>query len=456
MTAIARIDVLKTVVRFAAAAVLACATASVVLPGRASADWVRNDQWQLKELNSRDAWRLSSGDGVVVAVIDSGVDGIHPDLTGQVLPGLDLVEPGGNGWKDQVGHGTTVGALIAGRNDDSNGVVGLAPKTRILPIRVLDKDNKYDDPAVVAKGIHWAVDHGATVVNLSLGGHLRSDVMAEALRYAASRDVVVVACTGNVVEGDKYREVWYPAREAGVVAVAGLDDEPDEKTSGTNSDNNRRGNRSGGNGGGSDDDSLWSGSLTGPQTVLTAPAVNLLGARPGGYWRVQGTSFAAPLVAATAALIRAKYPSLSAANVINRMIHTARDLGSSGRDDKYGYGEVDPSAALKANLESVTANPLGGNPAVDSGSGDSGKTAGGTGPGTGDKNVQPDGKASQSAAAREASGPAGGTDGVGVAATNTSETRRIETSAAVGLAVAALLLVFMVRSAKRQRRAERR
>ena len=95
MTAIARIDVLKSVVRFAAAAVIACAAVPVVLPGPASADWVRNDQWQLKELDSRNAWRLANGDGIVVAVIDSGVDGTHPDLTGQVLPGLDLAVAGG-------------------------------------------------------------------------------------------------------------------------------------------------------------------------------------------------------------------------------------------------------------------------------------------------------------------------------------------------------------------------
>jgi subtilisin family serine protease len=120
---------------------------------------------------------------------------------------------------------------------------------------------------------------------------------------------------------------------------------------------------SGGAGGSSSStDPLWSDSLTGPQTVLTAPAVNLLGARPGGYWHVQGTSFAAPLVAATAALIRSRYPGMSATNVINRLVSTARDLGAPGRDDRYGYGEVNPVAALRSDAAPVAANPLTGAP----------------------------------------------------------------------------------------------
>jgi len=92
--------------------------------------------------------------------------------------------------------------------------------------------------------------------------------------------------------------------------------------------------------------------------VLTAPAVNLIGPRPGGYWKVQGTSFAAPLVTATAALIRSKWPTLDAPNVINRLIRTARDLGPVGRDDQFGYGEVNPVAALTASVPIVRRNPL--------------------------------------------------------------------------------------------------
>jgi type VII secretion-associated serine protease mycosin len=323
-----------------AMAIAAVAAAAITFPTAASADWVRNDQWQLRALDARTAWKLSTGTGVTVAVLDSGVDASHADLAGQVLPGADFVDGSTDGRVDPVGHGTTVAGLIAGRGDDSAGVVGIAPNARILPVRVLDAKNRYDDAGSVAKAIRWAVDHGATVINLSLGGPARSTEVASALAYAARRDVVVVACTGNSVGTSAGHNVWYPAREPGVIAVAGT-----ESTT--------RSTRGGGGSG-----ALWAGSLTGPETVLTAPAVNLLGARPGGYWRVQGTSFAAPLVAAAATLIRARYPQMSAANVVNRLISTARDLGPAGRDNRFGYGEIDPVAALRAEVAEVATNPL--------------------------------------------------------------------------------------------------
>ncbi len=329
----------------------------LVTPRPAHADWVRSDQWQLSALNVRTAWRYSTGAGVTVAVLDSGVDATHPDLVGQVLPGADFINHTTDGRRDYVGHGTTVAGLIAGRLDDPAGVVGVAPHAKILPVRVLDSQNKYDDASVVADGLRWAVDHGARVVNMSLGGAGRSEELAEAIAYAEAHDVVVIACTGNLTAGAP-KQVWYPAREHGVVAVAGL-------SAGTVTPDGALPARAGvGTGGGGSGragrggEALWSGSLTGPQTVLTAPAVNLLGARPGGYWRVQGTSFAAPLVTATATLIRSRWPDLSAANVINRLIRTARDLGSLGRDDRYGYGEVDPVAALTSQIPPVAANPL--------------------------------------------------------------------------------------------------
>jgi subtilisin family serine protease len=341
-------------------------------PLPAHADAVRAAQWQLSALDAPAAWSRSTGAGVVVAVLDSGVDADHPDLAGHVLSGADFVDGTTDGRTDPVGHGTAVAGLIAGRADDSAGVEGIAPDAEILPVRVLDAQNKYADAATVAEGLRWAVDHGAGVVNVSLGGAIRSDTLAAAIGYAYAHDVVVVACTGNKA-ADEPTDVWYPAREPGVVAVAGLAPidpatpdpatpdpatpdpaRPDSATPDSAADSPAAGSAAPGSG-----VTLWSGGLTGPYTVLTAPAVDLLAAKPGGYWQVQGTSFAAPLVAGVAALIRARWPGMDAANVVNRLISTADDLGPAGRDPLYGYGEVDPVRALTATgIRSVTRNPL--------------------------------------------------------------------------------------------------
>ena len=305
------------------------AALGVIWPSHvAYADEVRDRQWQLGQLRVRDAWEHATGDNVVVAVVDSGVDADHPDLSGRVLPGVDYVKPGGDGHTDEVGHGTAVAALIAG-DDDASGVAGIAPQAKILPVRVLDRENRYENDATVAKGIRWAVDHGAHVVNLSLGSANRSTSVAEAIQYAYDHDVVVVACGGNVGV-EKTDQIWYPASEPGVIAVTGVDQ----------------------NG------KFWKSSLHGPQSVLSAPATNLVGARPGGYWKIQGTSFAAPLVSGVAALVRSYWPDMNAGNVVNRLIRTARDQGPRGRDDRYGFGVVDPVGALTNPVASVKKNPL--------------------------------------------------------------------------------------------------
>jgi type VII secretion-associated serine protease mycosin len=321
----------------AVVAVVVAVVGVVVAPGAAYADDIRGQEWQLPLLHAQQAWHYSTGRGVTVAVLDSGVDATHPDLSGRVLPGIDLVDGSTDGRKDFVGHGTTVAGLIAGR-PDGDGVEGLAYEAKILPVRVLDANNRYGDATTVANGVTWAVDHGAQVINMSLGGAAESDALASAIRYAFDHDVVVVACAGNVAEG--VPTVWYPGRASGVVAVSALD--PDEN--------------------------FWSGSLSGPQVALSAPGNGLVGARPSGYWKVQGTSFATPLVAATAALIRSRWPGMSAANVVDRLIRTADDLGPAGRDPKFGFGMVDPLKALTAKVPTVTTNPLDTAPPSASGS----------------------------------------------------------------------------------------
>lgn len=285
---------------------------------------------QLVPLGAEEAWRYSTGAGVTVAVLDSGVDADHPDLAGRVLPGKDYVDGSTDGRVDVVGHGTTVASLIAGRGEET--AVGLAPDATILPIRVLDDRNRYQSATTVAEGVVWAVRQGAQVINLSLGGEHHSAALREAVEIAMANDVVVVACTGNIND-ENDTQVWYPAREPGVVAVAGV----------VWSERDPIG---------------WPASLTGPETVLAAPSV-VTGAQAGGGHRaVQGTSFSSALVAATAALIRARWPEMSAANVVNRLVVTAEDYGPAGRDPVFGFGVVDPVAALTESVPPVPINPL--------------------------------------------------------------------------------------------------
>ncbi|MEU6232022.1 type VII secretion-associated serine protease mycosin [Kitasatospora sp. NPDC047058] len=298
------------------------------------ADQVRDAQWILRKFDVEKAvWSVSQGEGVTVAVVDSGVMPDHPDLTGQVLPGTDFSGGKTDGRVDAQGHGTAIASLIAGHGHGTQaGVMGLAPKARILPIRVRTNGESPElAQSDVALAVRYAVDHGAKVVNLSLGGYSRHDSQARAaIEYAASKDVVLVAATGN--SGDTSQPVEYPAALPGVVAVGAVDEQG----------------------------KLWEKSNTGPETTLVAPGVDIYHASPtatSGYGVSKGTSDAVAYVSATAALIRSKYPGLSAGQVINRIIKSATPPpdGSAAPNDRYGYGLLAPAKALEPN------------PAVDSG-----------------------------------------------------------------------------------------
>lgn len=250
----------------------------------------------IAQLGLDEAWVTSRGDGVVVAVVDTGVDDDRQDLVGRVLPGAEFPELG-TGWHDTTGHGTDIAGLIAGRD-------GVAPGARVLPVRLAG------GAADAVAAVKWAVDHGAKVVNLSLGG--ATGDYAEALRHAAERDVLVVAAAGN---SDRDREVTAPARTAGVLAVSAVDRDgrfrPDV-------------------------------SVSGPAVALAAPGVDI----PTARGNRSGTSYAAALVSGTAALVRAARPHLTAPEVAELLKSTARDAGPPGRDPEYGFGVVDPPRAL--------------------------------------------------------------------------------------------------------------
>ncbi|WP_051708676.1 type VII secretion-associated serine protease mycosin [Micromonospora parva] len=311
-----------------AASVLAVLLTGVVAQPAVAAPQ-RAEQWYLDELRIDQAHKLSTGRGVTVAVVDSGVDASHPDLQGQVLPGGRSYGASGDGRVDEDGHGTHMAGIIAATNAATDGVDGIAPGARILPVKIKKGKGPASDQAQ-ARGIRMAVDGGATVVNVSVGGPgAASPEEEQAIAYALERDVVVVASAGNTAKGES--AVISPANIPGVIAVTGT-------------------TRGG---------AFWSGSVQGPEAVVAAPGDGILNIGPDhGYGWGDGTSDSAAIVSGVAALVRSKYPDLSAANVINRIIQTARDAGPAGRDPQYGFGRIDPVAALTADVPAVSQNPL--------------------------------------------------------------------------------------------------
>ncbi|MEV8096825.1 S8 family serine peptidase [Kitasatospora sp. NPDC085879] len=327
---------LTRAMRVLGATTLAGALLLTAAPG-ASADQVRDGQWANQYFKLDKVWSVSKGDGVIVAVIDSGVDATHPDLTGQVLPGYD--ESGQNlNTKPTDAHGTGMASLIAGHGHgpgNTSGVVGLAPGAKILP---LYKDDATGGDAL-PQDIKWAVDKGAKVINVSLAGHSGdSDELKQAIAYAASHDVLIVAGSGN--DGSS---VASPASAAGVMAVGAVDK----------------------------DLKLWSKSNSGPQMMLTAPGVDIVSAGPnmGTKYRIaQGTSDATAYVSAAAALVRAKFPKLTAGQVANRLVKSAQLPASAGGaglpDSGFGYGVIRPYEALTMDIpagspEGPLAKPAG-------------------------------------------------------------------------------------------------
>lgn len=290
---------------------------------------LRAFQWGLDAVNAEAAWALGySGQGVIVAVMDTGIDWAHPDLDGQVIGGIEvrnmtLLSYGNN---DTYGHGTHVAGIIAAKND-GRGVVGLAYNAKILDVRIFDPN--FIGTVNYLRGVKWAVDNGAKVLSNSWGGTAYSQAIKAAVDYALVRGVVVVVSAGN----DTYALWRRPANIPGAIAVAATDP------------HNRKA----------------SFSTEGWWVSVAAPGVRVLSSVPRSqiqagtglpllydYW--DGTSMACPFVSALAALILEKYPSATPYQVKKLLQNTAKDLETPGVDPKTGHGLIQADKALSSPL----------------------------------------------------------------------------------------------------------
>ena len=316
-----------------------CAVASVLLVAQpAAADSIRDREYWLADYGITQAWKTTRGAGVTVAVIDTGIDASHPDLTGTVVGGTDISGVGRSDGRQPVGddsqHGTMVASLLAGHgHGDQAGVIGVAPDARLLSVSVGFGVGTVSSDDQIAEAVRWSVDNGADVINMSLTRNTLEWPQSwdDAFLYAMEHDVVVVAAAGN--RGSGTTEVGAPATMPGVLTVAGVD-------------------RSGA--------ASFDASSQGITISVAAPSEELVGAAPGGgYYSWAGTSGATPIVAGLVALIRSAYPDLDANNVINRIIRTASPVGSTVPSPIYGYGLIDAARSVTAKVDPVTSNPMG-------------------------------------------------------------------------------------------------
>ncbi|HEY7222297.1 MAG TPA: type VII secretion-associated serine protease mycosin [Micromonosporaceae bacterium] len=293
--------------------------------------------WAQGRYDLPDLGRISRGDGVTVAVLDSGVDPAHPQLAAAVRGGGDMLEASGRGLDDCAGHGTAVASIIAARPTAGSGLLGVAPAATILSIRVGDRietDNGLvgsGDIAELVAGIHAAVAARPkpAVLNLSISTTTDSPALRAAIRDALDAEIVVVAAVGN--DFQRGNPTPFPAAYDGVVGVGAID--------GTGA--------------------RYAQSQVGPYVDLVAPGDRVLAAARGsGHVLVSGTSFAVPFVAATAALIRARWPSLSRAEVVRRLIATADPPSGGQPSPEYGYGVVNPLRALTEVVPASTPTVL--------------------------------------------------------------------------------------------------
>ncbi len=275
------------------------------------------NQWGLASINAPAAWDISGGSNVTIAIVDTGIDLDHEDFNcpGKLVPGYDFVnldtQP-----DDDNGHGSHVAGIAAACSNNSRGISGVAWGAQLMPIKVLNASGSgyYSD---LLAGIQFAVDNGARIINLSLGGTVDSALLKSAVTYAHDRGALVVAAAGNY--GSAGNSIFYPAAYDYTLAVAATDA----------------------------GDNWASFSEHHPYVDVAAPGVSIYSTwKNGVYATLSGTSMATPHVSGLAALIWSLEPFLARDDVWSRIESTSDDLGDPGRDDYFGYGRINAGRAL--------------------------------------------------------------------------------------------------------------
>ena len=309
------------------------AVAYIEVDQMASGQYTPNDlffasqQYGPQMIQADAAWDVTQGSAsIVVAVVDTGVDFSHADLQGKLIAGWDFVNDDADP-SDDYGHGTHVAGIVTANVDNALGIAGVGHNTRVMAVKVLNSANmgSYSD---IASGITYAVDNGARIINLSLGGTAPSQILEDAVNYAWNNGALLVVAAGNY--GGPTPS--YPAAYVNSLAVSATDHR----------------------------DLKWSGTSTGEFVDISAPgraiySTDWIGGA-GEYASRSGTSMAAPHVSAVAALVLSLNETLSNADVRAILETTSVDLGASGKDDEYGHGRVDAYNAVM-NVPSQGSEP---------------------------------------------------------------------------------------------------
>jgi subtilisin family serine protease len=286
-------------------------------------------EWHLAKIGAPAAWDATLGAGITIAVLDTGVDGTHPDLASRMVAGWNFYDNNAD-TSDVLGHGTGVAGAAAAATNDAAGVASVAGQARIMPLRISDPTG-WAYASTVAQALTYAADHGARVANISFDGMAGNATVQTAAQYMKSKGGLVLVAAGNSGASQSI------APSTSLIPVSATDS----------------------------NDQLASFSSYGSFVAMSAPGINIWSTKKGGsYSAWWGTSLATPITSGVVALIMATRPTLTNAQVENILYSTADDLGAPGRDPLYGYGRVDAAAAVKAAAGSVAADTTAPNVAI--------------------------------------------------------------------------------------------